>query len=142
MQVIYGLTGIGFITALGACNGSEAPVLKFCIDKTLAPMLIGKDPMAREQLWEEMFRRTTRFGRKGAMIKALSAVDIALWDLAGKYANLPVYKLIGYNNPNVRVYASGGYYNPDNPMDISETVDIIHSYVEAGYPAIKMKGWW
>ena len=104
-----GLTGIGFITGLGAVNGSEGPVLKFCIDKTLALLLIGRDPLAREQIWEEMFRRTTRFGRKGAMIKALSAVDIALWDLAGKYANMPVYKLIGYNNPNVRVYASGGY---------------------------------
>lgn len=134
-----GLTGIGFITGLGAVNGSEGPVLKFCIDKTLAPLLIGRDPLAREQLWEEMFRRTTRFGRKGAMIKALSAVDIALWDLAGKYANMPVYKLIGYNNDKVRVYASGGYYNPNNPMDISETVETIHSYVEAGYPAIKMK---
>ena len=134
-----GVTGVGFITGLGAANGSEGPVLKYCMDKCLAPMMIGKDPLAREQIWEECFRETTRFGRKGAMIKALSCLDIALWDLAGKYLNIPTYKLLGYNNPNVRVYASGGFYDGKNPMDISRTVDAIQSYVEQGYPAIKMK---
>ena len=135
-----GVTGTGFITGLGAVNNSEAPVLKCCMDKSLAPLLIGRDPLAREQLWEEMFRRTTRFGRKGAMIKALSAIDIALWDLAGKYAKLPVYKLIGYNNPNVRVYGSGGYYSGNGDKnDLGGVIEAAQAYVEAGYPAIKMK---
>ncbi len=132
-----GITGIGFITGLGAGNGSEGPLLKYCIDKTLGPMIIGEDPLAREYLWEKLFRNTTRFGRKGAMIKSLSAVDIALWDLAGKHAGLPVYKLLGYYNPKVRVYASGGFYRGGN--DIHEIVEEIDSYVERGYPAVKMK---
>lgn len=135
-----GVSGTGFITALGAVNNSEALVLKCCIDKSLAPLLIGKDPLAREQLWEEMFRRTTRFGRKGAMIKALSAIDIALWDLAGKVANMPVYKLIGYNNPNIRIYGSGGYYNGStNKNDMGALIEEVQAKVEAGYAAIKIK---
>ena len=134
-----GLTGIGFITALGAVNASEGPVMKYCMDKSLAPLLIGKDPFAREQIWNECFDRTTRFGRKGCMIKALSALDIALWDLAGKAANLPTYRLMGYDHQNVKVYASGGYYDDKNPMDITRSVEQIDECIEAGYPAIKMK---
>ncbi len=134
-----GLTGTGFITALGAVNASEGPVLKFCMDKTLAPLLIGKDPFAREGIWEECFRRTTRFGRKGAMIKALSALDTALWDLAAKAVGLPAYKFMGYDHKNIRVYASGGYYDDKDPMDITRSVEQIDECIEAGYPAIKMK---
>ncbi len=134
-----GLCGVGFITALGAVNGSEPLVLKYCMDKTLAPLLIGKDPFAREAIWEECFRRTTRFGRKGAMIKALSAIDTALWDLAGKAAGIPTYKLLGYDHRDIRVYASGGYYSCDDPSDVSKAVEQIQGYIECGYPAVKMK---
>jgi len=131
------LTGVGFLTGVGAAFRSEAPIIKYIIDKALKPMIVGKDPLAREQLWRYMFRNTTRFGRKGAAIRAISGVDIALWDLAGKFANMPVYKMIGYDKYEIPVYASGGFYSGGS--DLSALIEEIESYIEKGYLAVKMK---
>ena len=65
------------------------------IDLYLKPMLIGADPWDVELLWQHMYRRTMAFGRKGIGMVAISAVDIALWDLLGKSAKQPVYRLLG-----------------------------------------------
>jgi L-alanine-DL-glutamate epimerase-like enolase superfamily enzyme len=124
---------------MGAGFQSEAPIIQYCIDKALKPMITGKDPLAREYLWKQMFKNTTRFGRKGAMVRALSGVDIALWDLAGKAANMPCYKLIGYDKYKVPVYASGGYYAGYGDNDISGLLEEIQSYIERGYKAMKIK---
>jgi len=65
------------------------------IEKVLEPMLIGEDPLLIEGLWQKMFARTRQYGRRGIVINAISGIDIALWDIAGKVANLPLYRLLG-----------------------------------------------
>ncbi len=80
-----GLVGIG--------NAALAPhVTKQVIDLYLKPLLIGADPWDIEFLWQHMYRKTMAFGRKGIGMVAISAVDIALWDLLGKSAKQPVYR--------------------------------------------------
>ena len=91
------IKGIGFLTGMCVAHGSEIHILNEIIIKSLKPTLIGKDPLRIDALWQEMYKLTTRFGRKGAVVRAISGVDIALWDLLGKKANIPLYKLLGGN---------------------------------------------
>ena len=80
-----GVTGIG-----GPFNQGVA----FIISKEIAPLLIDQDPIAIERIWDKVYRYMVH-GRKGNDMIALSAVDCALWDLKGKWANAPVYRLLG-----------------------------------------------
>ena len=69
--------------------------MKKAIDEFYAPLVIGEDPFDYAWLWEKMYRRTHAWGRKGVGMTAISAVDIAIWDLMGKLAGKPVFKLLG-----------------------------------------------
>jgi galactonate dehydratase len=75
------------------------------IHTRLASALLGKDPSAIDRLWADMFLAVSYSGWAGAEMRAISAVDIALWDLAGKAANQPIYKLLGgASRPSIRIY--------------------------------------
>ena len=81
---------------IGIGNAALAPMLvKEAIDRYYAPLVIGEDPFDYAYLWEKMYRRTLAWGRKGIGMTAISAVDIAIWDLMGKLVNKPVFKLLG-----------------------------------------------
>ena len=66
----------------------------FIIEKNLSKIILGKDPLAIELLWDQMHRLSVH-GRQGITMQAISAIDCALWDIKGKYFNTPVYNLIG-----------------------------------------------
>src|SRR6185503_12487142 len=74
----------------------------------LGPLLIGQDPLMVERLWERMYRADRGIKRQGVAAYALSALDIALWDIVGKAARLPLYKLWGAVTDRVPAYGSGG----------------------------------
>jgi L-alanine-DL-glutamate epimerase-like enolase superfamily enzyme len=78
---------------LGISHGGE--IGGWIIQQHLARFLIGSDPRDVERIWDQMFRGTLYYGRKGIAICAISAVDLALWDLLGKLRDEPVYKLLG-----------------------------------------------
>ena len=81
---------------VGIGNAALAPSLtKKAIDEFYAPLVIDEDPFDYAYLWEKMYRRTHAWGRKGIGMVAISAIDIAIWDLMGKLANKPVFKLLG-----------------------------------------------
>lgn len=81
---------------VGIGNAALAPPLvKEAIDRYYAPLVIGEDPFNYAYLWEKMYRRTLAWGRKGVGMTAISAVDIAIWDLMGKLVGKPVFKLLG-----------------------------------------------
>ena len=78
------------------------------IYNVLRPLIIGLDAMEIEKIWDVMFRVTSMYGRKGMVIQAISAVDIALWDIMGKTMGLPVYQLLGGKvRDKIKVYATG-----------------------------------
>ncbi len=127
-----GLTGVGF--TLGY-DGSLAMVS--LVDCIYRPILIGANALHSEALSSEMYRQSIQAGRRGAALRAMSAIDIALWDLRGKAANMPVMHLLGVHSTNLRCYATGGYYRDGQTID--ELVQEISSYVEQGFTAVKLK---
>ena len=113
--------------------GGEAT--KVLIEKNIAPRLIGKDPFETEVIWQDMFQYLRGVGRKGLMFCALSAVDIALWDLKGKIIDMPLYRLFGGNQTEIPVYGSGGWTSYDD----DELVEEMKQIVASGYKHIKFK---
>ncbi len=127
-----GIVGIGEGFALGCLRSVNA-----ALEETIAPLLIGEDPCRIEYLWNKVYQQTFRYGRRGILICALSAVDIALWDIMGKAANMPLFKLIGGASESLIPYASAGYYAEGKT--VSDLVDEVLSYKEKGYKIMKMK---
>ena len=109
------------------------------IDGLLAPLLIGQDPMDRAGLWERMFHALYNGNNAvGLAGSALSALDIALWDLAGKATGLPIYALLGGKvRDKVAVYATGLYYTKGEFPD--RLLDEARGYVDAGFKGMKTK---
>jgi L-alanine-DL-glutamate epimerase-like enolase superfamily enzyme len=126
-----GLSGIG--------NAALAPLAtKQVIDHYLKPLLLGQDPWDIEFLWQHMYRHTIAFGRKGIGMTAISAVDIALWDLLGKAAKQPVYRLLGgRTKPRIPVYASRLY-----SVGLDELAAEAKAYKAEGYMAMKLRFGW
>ena len=126
-----GLVGIG--------NAALAPLpTKQVIDLYLKPLLLGENPWDIEFLWQHMYRKTMAFGRKGIGMTAISAVDIALWDLLGKSAKQPVYRLLGgRTKPRIPVYASRLY-----SVGLEQLASEAKAYTDAGYKAMKLRFGW
>ena len=108
-----GLEGIGY-TYTGA---SGAQACATFVEEVLAPRLVGHGAFSPERVWADLYQETLLLGRRGLGLRALSAVDIALWDLLGKALDAPLYVLLGGFEGRVRAYASGGYYRPGDPIE-------------------------
>lgn len=117
--------------------GSPMEVIQFIIDKQFAPSLIGEDPLNIEKLWNTLYWRTIANGRRGITMGAISGIDIALWDIMGKAANMPIYKLLGGFSNKIPAYASGGFYAPNKDLDGLKQE--IEGYMEKGYTEAKIK---
>jgi L-alanine-DL-glutamate epimerase-like enolase superfamily enzyme len=124
---------------VGLGNAALAPqVTKQVIDLYLKPLLLGENPWEIERLWQHMYRKTMAFGRKGIGMVAISAVDIALWDLLGKSAKQPVYRLLGgRTKARIPVYASRLY-----SVELGELRAEARRYKDEGYKAMKLRFGW
>src|SRR5437588_8433346 len=125
-----GIVGIG---EAGVGGGVTSTV----IEKDLAPLLIGEDPLLIEYLWQKMFARTRQYGRRGLVMQAISGIDIALWDIAGEVAKLPVYRLLGACRDRVEAYASGGFYQQGKSA--ADLAGEAEGYRARGFRGMKMK---
>ena len=125
-----GLTGWG-----EGCGGPAAAV----VNEVFAPLLMGQDPMNRNGLWQKMFQSVYNGNNAvGYAGSAISAVDIALWDLAGKAVGLPVSDLLGGRvRDKIAVYATGLYYTEGEFPD--RLLDEARGYVDAGFRGMKTK---
>lgn len=121
---------------IGIGNVALAPrIAKQIIDLYLAPLVIGQDPFDYEYLWQRMYRNTHAWGRKGVGMAAISAIDIAIWDIMGKAVNKPVFKLLGgRTKEKIPVYASKLY-----KTDLDEMQREAQSYVDQGFTMFKMR---
>lgn len=120
----YGLVGIG------------SPASAVVIRHHLAPHVLGRSPFDVELIWESMFRSSVNMGRKGLVIEALSALDIAIWDVLGKALSQPVYNLIGGQvKREIRAYVSSAYAREDLDLLAEE----VRGYAKQGYTALKMR---
>jgi D-arabinonate dehydratase len=127
-----GIVGEGYTFAL--YNGA---VIRCQIERRLKDVLLGEDPLFHERLWEEMFRANYYDGRHGTLMRAISAVDIALWDIKCKAANLPLHKLLGASRTRIPAYASAGGYHEKNELRI--LAEESAACVEDGFRAIKVR---
>ncbi|MCL4535018.1 MAG: mandelate racemase/muconate lactonizing enzyme family protein [Bacteroidetes bacterium] len=121
------------IEGLGWAAGNRG--IQAVIETTLKDVLLDKDPLFIEKRWWEMFWTVRGVGRKGIAFCAISAVDIALWDLRAKYHKVPLYQLLGPYTDSVPIYGSGGWTDFTEEELIREQM----GYVEQGIPRVKMK---
>ena len=129
-----GVEGIGFCYAGSHAGSLSTAAVRYL----LAPLLQNQDPYCVESLWQEMYQEALLHGRAGSVMRAMSALDIAIWDHNARAANLPLYKYLGaFHSESVPAYASGGYYLEDKtPEMLGEEMA---SYVDVGFEAVKMK---
>jgi len=115
-----------------------------CIHDVLAPYVLGRDPLASERIWHDLYSYSRDFGRKSTPVEAISGIDIALWDIRGKESGKPIHALLGGAfRERVRPYATGLYYRGQNVEDLPSAVaqlkDEAQRYVEKGFTAMKGK---
>ena len=127
-----GVAGLGYTLVFGG-GGLEA--VQAYLEARLAPLLVGEDPTFVERLWQKMYRADRGIKRQGIAAYALSALDIALWDLVGKTAGLPLCKLWGATTDRVAAYGSGGW--PGYSVD--DLVTEAKRYAARGCRYYKMK---
>lgn len=122
-----GIEGIGL--------GSGGDIWRSTINH-LAPLLVGQDPHNTERLWAKMWVPKL-IGRRGLTTRAISSIDIGLWDIKAKAANLPLYRLLGGFRDAVPTYVAGGYYEAGKGL--KELAAEMEDNVRMGAKAIKMK---
>jgi L-alanine-DL-glutamate epimerase-like enolase superfamily enzyme len=127
-----GVSGLGYSLAFG---GGGAEAIQVYLETRLAPLLVGEDPRLVERLWERMFRADRGIRRLGVAAYALSALDIALWDLVGKAVGQPLYRLWGGVTDRVAAYGSGGW----PAYRVEELVEEAQRYAAVGLRYYKLK---
>ena len=122
------------------CQGLEPPEISAAvIENALKPILLEQCPLDIEVLWHKMYSTTRDYGRKGSVISAISAVDIALWDIAGKYYNEPIHQLLGGAFRNkIKPYATG-FYRLKGKGEANRLAEEAISHYENGFDHMKVK---
>jgi mannonate dehydratase len=126
IETDQGVYGIGDATL----NGRELSVVAY-LEEHVIPCLVGMDPRRIEDIWQYLYRGA--YWRRGPVtMRAIAAVDMALWDIKAKMAGMPLYQLLGgRSRDGVMVYGHA------NGSDIAETVDAVGQYIDMGYKAIR-----
>ena len=122
------------------CQGLQPPeIAAAALEHALKSLLIDQDPLQPEVLWHRMYHHTRDYGQKGALVGAISGVDIALWDIAGKVRREPVAKLLGgMFRTKVEAYATG-FYRIKGKGEASRLAQEAEGHVAAGFRALKIK---
>lgn len=121
-------------------QGLEPPeIAAAAVSYALVPVVMGKDALSPAVLWQSMYARTRDFGRKGSVMSAISAIDIALWDIAGKHYNVPIYALLGgAHRTSVQPYATG-FYRLKGQGEVARLTEEAMMHSDAGFRAMKIK---
>ncbi|MEA3253446.1 MAG: mandelate racemase/muconate lactonizing enzyme family protein, partial [Chloroflexota bacterium] len=127
-----GVEGVG--EAFGPAKAIASTVESYC-----APIIAGEDPFNSSLIWDNVYRPLRHNSQKGILIEAISAIDIALWDIKGKVTGLPVYKLLGgAYRKRAHAYATG-LYRPKGRDAKEALVEEALGYKRDGFFAMKYK---
>ena len=128
------------ITGLGECSPMNARVIVSMLKDALVPIVLGKNPLDIDRLWDEMFHRTYKLGVMRAQPEAMSGIDIALWYILGKVTGLPLWQLFGGKRKDrIRMYSSIG---GGAQATVAEQVRKAAESVGQGFTALKMRMDW
>jgi len=127
-----GPTGFGYSLVFG---GAGAEAIQVYLETRLKPLLLGENPLFVERLWDRMFRVDRGIRRQGLAGYAVAALDIGLWDLVGKAAGLPLYKLWGAVTDRIPAYGSGGWPR----YSVDDLIGEAKRYAAMGCRFYKMK---
>ena len=131
------------ITGWGECFGAGNIALanKGIVEQVIQPMVLGMDPLDRDVIWHKVYNLMRDHGQKGMPLQSLSGVDIALWDIAGKVADLPLHKLIGgAHRDRIEVYGYGMMLRPESTDNlVARFTDEAAAIRDMGFKATKMK---
>ena len=131
-----GITGWGY-SNFGMISGGPR-VVQAILEHEIKPVLMGQDPAFPKKIRADLWRALEYQGVQGITQFAMSVVDIAVWDILGKAAGLPVYKMLGAVRDRMPVYAMCGWYRP-NDKDHAQYKRTINETLEIGYRAFKVK---
>ena len=136
VQTDEGVTGWG--EAL--CQGLQPPeIAAAAIHHALKDLVLGEDPLQPEVLWHRMYHHTRDYGQKGAVVGAISGIDIALWDIAGKVRQEPVARLLGgMFRTRVQAYATG-FYRIKGHGEAARLAREFETHAANGFSALKIK---
>jgi L-alanine-DL-glutamate epimerase-like enolase superfamily enzyme len=126
-------TDVG-IVGHGLAAITRETVIAEIVNGVIAPAIKGDDPLASEAIWDKLYWTLTPRGQTGFGMQALSAVDIALWDIKGKAFRQPVWRLLGGARPRVPLYATFGF----NFFDRDQLAAAAKLWVSQGYRRLKM----
>jgi L-alanine-DL-glutamate epimerase-like enolase superfamily enzyme len=127
-----GLSGMGFVTG----SAISAPILQLMLETAIEPVLLGADPRDTSVIWDRLYHQALpRRGGDGLMRNAIAAVDFALWDIVGKHAKLPLWRVFGARRSLVPTYANCAHHLP-----VDALARRAHDYVQAGHRALKIRG--
>ena len=121
----------------GEAYGPSKPIAA-AVEDFFAPLLAGRDPCDQEELWHLMFARSLDYGQKGVMLAAISAIDIALWDLKARAAGVPLYRLLGASETEAIPCYATGFYFADGSLEAQFEAEA-ERYLSLGFRAMKMK---
>jgi len=131
------------VTGWGECFGAGNIALanKGIVEQVIQPMVLGMDPLDRDVIWHKVYNLIRDHGQKGMPLQSLSGVDIALWDIAGKVAGLPLYQMIGgAHRDRIEVYGYGMMLRPESADSlVARFEDESAAIKDMGFRATKMK---
>jgi D-galactarolactone cycloisomerase len=121
----------------GECYGPAR--MTAAVVQSVAPWLVGEDPLRTDYLWQMIYARLRDHGQKGVVIEGLSGIDIALWDIKGKHFAVPVHRLMGGPlRTEVQAYATG-LYRRKSGDPLKYLAEEAAGYVADGFKAVKLK---
>lgn len=126
-----GLVGMGYLLLLAA--GIES--IECFLREVVEPKIIGREATEVEAIWQQLWQASYWVGRMGVSMMAQSAVDVALWDLIGKRANMPLHRLWGHASSQIPAYGSGCWRG----LGRDGMIEKARHYVDQGFMAIKMQ---
>lgn len=131
-----GITGTGLTVSAVTRSGRMSGTYKSLLEGVFKSRITGMDPLASEEVWRTLFRYISHWGRRGIMMHCLSMLDIALWDIRGKKAGMPLWRLLGGPiHKRIPCYANVAYNLP--PDKLAERAA---GFVKSGFTAVKIRG--